>query len=753
MGRSWSVQLMNETRWPSRSGRHEWKVAFESLFDRVSERRGASLGRFEFASIDDFIAGQPDAFTRTLSTSSTSVRGAHLGLGVGDSYSPSRSLAWQFGLRAEGHGLVADDGANGRADSVFGVRTGVLPMRFSVAPMAGFTWKYHRNRAGYPDNYHTLAGGIRDYRASISTRSAGAVFGGGFGQGSRQLRCVDAATPKPEWAQYEGSAASIPASCAQAVDDPLLAQSAFPVALFAPTFALGHSVRTDLHWTSPIATGLYLSVHGMTAINTHQPSTVDLNFNGASQFRLDGEAQRPVFVTAGSIGAASGMAATVASRRDPQFSSVNERRSDLRSRASALTTTLTFRPAMARFESGIKVPLTVSYTWFDTREQRNGFTGTTAGDPRLVEWQPSAVGRHAVLMSAALHVPDWFRLTAGVQWRSGARYTPTVLGDINGDGIATNDRAFILDPMRQSDSALRSGMTRLLATAPPSAQRCLRAQIGIVAGANSCTGPASATLNAVVTIDPARVRLQNRGAIQLRVNNVLAGLDQLAHGAEHIHGWGQPVYPDPVLLRVTGFDPVAQRYRYDVNRSFGDPRPFQRFFYSPFRVTLEVAIDIGPDREQSELDRRLSPPREGRARIDSAVIVEQLRRAHDPRNLFEPVLRRADEFQLTEPQRDSLERLGQRHSAFRDSAYAALASFVAARNARLTDEEVRREWREALRAVARFEWQMGATARQILTPVQAEQVFDRNGPLGPRPIVFDARELERYLKLWQERVF
>jgi hypothetical protein len=481
---------------------------------------------------------------------------------------------------------------------------------------------------------------------------------------------------------------------------------------------------------------------------------VDLNFNGASQFRLDGEAARPVFVAPGSISAASGMAATVESRRDPRFSSVSEQRSDIRSRASSLTTMLTFRPAMARFESGIKVPLTVSYTWFDTREQRNGFTGTTAGDPRLAEWQPSAVARHAVIMSAVLHVPDWFRLTAGVQWRSGAPYTPTVLGDINADGIATNDRAFVVDPTQLSDSVLRSGMARLLATAPPSAQRCLRAQLGVVAGANSCTGPPSATLNAVVTIDPARVRLQNRGAIQLRMNNVLAGLDQLAHGADHIHGWGQAVYPDPVLLRVTGFDPVARRYRYDVNRSFGDPRPLQRFFYSPFRVTLEVAIDIGPDRERSELDRRLSPlPHEGRARIDSAAVVEQLRQAHDPRNLFEPVLRRADEFQLTESQRDSLERLGQRHAAFRDSTYAALAGFVAGRHARRSDEEVRRAWRESLRAVARFEWQMGATARQMLTPAQADQVFDRNGPLGPRPSVFDARELERYLKLWQDRVF
>jgi hypothetical protein len=136
---------MNETRWPSRGGAHEWKVAFESLLDGESQRSSASRGRFDFASITDFIASRPISFGRVLSAASTTVRGVHLGVGVGDSYTPSRSLAWQFGVRAEAHGLVADDAANRTADSLFGVRTGVLPMRFSVAPMAGFTWKYRRN--------------------------------------------------------------------------------------------------------------------------------------------------------------------------------------------------------------------------------------------------------------------------------------------------------------------------------------------------------------------------------------------------------------------------------------------------------------------------------------------------------------------------------------------------------------------------------------------------------------------------------
>jgi hypothetical protein len=140
-------------------------------------------------------------------------------------------------------------------------------------------------------------------------------------------------------------------------------------------------------------------------------------------------------------------------------------------------------------------------------------------------------------------------------------------------------------------------------------------------------------------------------------------------------------------------------------------------------------------------------------RLDSATLAAHLGRVHDPRRLFAEVIQKADEYHLSEMQMDSLEALGRVHYAFRDSTYGALAGYIAARGGRLDDEEVARRWRESLRVVARFEWHIGALARALLTPAQAEKVFGRAGPLSVRPIIYDERELERTLRLWQERVY
>ena len=752
--RNWSLQARNDTHWSSPGGRHQWKVALESQVDAISVRRDASRGRFEFASVEEFLANRPSAFSRSIAATSTDVRGLHIAAALGDAYTPSRALAWHYGVRLEGHGVHADAARNRVVDSLFGVRTGDVPMRFSVAPMVGFTWRYKRMPSGHPSISHLIVGGIRDYRGALPTRGAQALFAEtGLASGLRELRCVDAATPRPEWERY-GDVAAIPTGCAEGSPTEGFAQSALPVSLYSPGFVLGHSVRAEAQWMAPISQTVHLSVGGMTAVNTSQPSTVDLNFDGMPRFTIADEVNRPVFVSPANVSGESGLTSTVESRRYPQFSHVNARRSDLRSRSSSLTGALRVYPVMSRFGSGIKVPLQLSYTFTDTREQAAGFSGTTAGDPRVVGWQPATSSRHAVLFSAKVHVPDWFDLYPGLQLRSGVRYAPIVLGDVNGDGLSNNDRAFVFDPRVTSDGELRAGLSEVLERAPARASGCLREQLGRVSDANSCTAPWTATLNANLIVDPARLRLQNRGVLQLRVVNILAGLDQLAHGADRLHGWGQPAYPDPVLLRVRGFDPVARRYRYTVNRSFGDTRVSRTLFPSPFRIAIEVALDVGPNRERVEIAKHLASTDADRiVRPDSATLAERIRTAHDPRTLFEPVIRRAEEFALTQTQIDSLDVLGRVHRAFRDSTYDALAGYIAARGGRPDDEEVDRRWRESIRAVARFEWHTGALARALLTPTQANAIFGRSGPLSVRPIIYDERELERTLRLWQERVF
>jgi hypothetical protein len=87
----------------------------------------------------------------------------------------------------------------------------------------------------------------------------------------------------------------------------------------------------------------------------------------------------------------------------------------------------------------VQTPVTVDYTRADIRAQTNGFASTTAGDPRATDWTPGLFSRHTLLVWSALRIPDAFTFSLEVQLRSGIGFTPSVGGDINGDGLA-NDR-------------------------------------------------------------------------------------------------------------------------------------------------------------------------------------------------------------------------------------------------------------------------------------------------------------------------
>ena len=455
---------------------------------------------------------------------------------------------------------------------------------------------------------------------------------------------------------------------------------------------------------------------------------------------------RPVFVSPANIVASTGAMSTMESRRFSSFSRVTALRSDLRSRANTLTATLDYRPVVSRFGSGVKVPLRVSYTIADLRNEATGFSGTTAGDPRERSWVPGAFSRHAVLLSTGIRVPDWLTLTAGFQLRSGATYTPRVGADINGDGLA-NDRAFVFDPKLTPDPVLSTGLSRLLSTAPKATRECLMSQMGTLAATNSCVGPVIATLNSSVTVDAARLGLRNRGVVRLAVTNVLAGLDRLLHGASNVRGWGQSAYVDPILLDVRGFDPAEKRFRYAVNPQFGNSSVLRNLFLSPFKITLDFSVDLGPDREQRALNDRFAPRvSDGVVALDSAQIFDRLIRTRE--GLFDGVLSWRDTLRLNPVQVDSLERMSARHTTTRESTYGALAGYLVSRSGDYEHSEVRRRWREAIETVVLSEWRSASAMQAMLSPDQLARLSKLF--VSYRLIrVVDRKEIERELSGWQ----
>jgi hypothetical protein len=343
-------------------------------------------------------------------------------------------------------------------------------------------------------------------------------------------------------------------------------------------------------------------------------------------------------------------------------------------------------------------------------------------------------------------------VTAGLQLRSGFRYTPVVAGDVNGDGLPYNDRAFVLDPHATADGAIASGIATLLADAPAPAARCLREQIGMVARANSCVAPWTSTLNAFVTVDPGRVGLRNRGRLNMQFLNVLAAMDQLVHGAGKLRGWGQPAYPDPVLLRVKGFDLVTRSVRYEVNRAFGDPRTYRNSYQSPFRVSVDVSLDVGPNRERAKLLERIAPASSGpRMRLDSAKLALEFN-SHRGR-LLDPIVKEASSLELTKLQRDTLDVVSRRYEAQRDSIYRSLAGYLAARPGDAADRDAQRRWHDANVAVAWKIWETSAAVRGILDERQWSKLFEGVSLYSVGPFAMDRRELTRMLAAWQTSTY
>jgi hypothetical protein len=145
-------------------------------------------------------------------------------------------------------------------------------------------------------------------------------------------------------------------------------------------------------------------------------------------------------------------------------------------------------------------------------------------------------------------------------------------------------------------------MARLLQASDPRIAECLRQQVGTVAARNSCRGPWQAALDLQVNYRPSILRLERRLTVSISTINLLRGIDELVHGVNGAHGWGLTLQPDPTLLYVTGFDPTARRFIYEVNERFGATGRGANAFRAPFQIGIQAHLTIGPDRQQSALD-------------------------------------------------------------------------------------------------------------------------------------------------------
>ena len=676
--RSWTWELKNQTDYfASDSLSRPMKVFFQSRFDGFSQTPGANrLGLFGFPSLDALASNAPSTFSRTLNAPATSGAVWNGAAAVGGSFTRGK-LSLTGGVRVEGNIYLDTPAENQQIETLFGSRTDHAPNTFAILPRLGFTYRIPGqagngmsmspiSRLNYGPSQ--IRGGIGAFRQTARANLlAGAMANDGLPGGARRLLCTGSATPMPDWSAFDVDSSSVPSSC---LNTSTLADTAPPVTLFDRSWNVPESWRATLGYTRTLLK-TYLSIDANYSLNLHQPGTYDLNFAGTPRFSLANEAGRPVYVNASNIDPSSGAVSSVQSRTSPAYGRVSDQLSDLRGEATQLIF-YAIPPSPFRFGT-----VTLGYTYTIARTESRGFDASTAGDPRLITWAPGPFTPQHIFQLGLGHGFRNWGITTQIIAQSGLPFSPLVSGDLNGDG-SSNDRAFVFDPATASDAGVASGLRSLIASGPPAARDCLARQVGQVAALNSCTGPWSMSMNAYVYYSPALPFTSSRAHASLSFQNVLGGVDELLHGSARLQGWGMSPFPDQTLLRVRGFDPGSNSFLYSVNPRFGSTSIANTSQRVPFRITLDISLDVGPSFQQQELDQNL---RMRPALVGTHAPVDSVKARYMQRNFsdffgFLLSTRMRDSLALTIDQMRKMEeeRQALRHTA--DSIYTDLATHL-----------------------------------------------------------------------------
>ncbi len=686
------TELSDEVSRVSRNGAHRLKLG--GLLNEDESQNGTfanALGTFTFNSIADFEAGRPASYTRTLASRDRNARSVNGALYLGDAWRHSPALQLTYGVRAE-HSSYPDAPAfNPAIDSLFGKRTDAFPSEVHVSPRVGFTYTYGLQPNG--PALGSIRGGIGEFRGKASSGLfASAADANGLVNAQSQIVCVGSTVPIPDWTSYLANAGSVPSTCNG--DSQQFANTRRNVTVFSDDFAAPRAWRGSLGVNRRFAERYTLSLDGSFAHGVAQTSARDLNLDVNPKFTLASEGGRPVYAPVTSIIPQTGAISLTGSRLQPRFGVVSEINSGLVSDSRQLTASFQGITTKA-------ILFNASYTYTRSIDESQGIStfggfggggfgggvsgASTAGNPNRAERGTSdQERRHSLIGTITWPIRPVIELTAIARLTSGGFFTPIVSGDVNGDGLR-NDRPFIFDPAVAPDSATANGMSRLLASAPDRARECIVRQTNTVAGRNSCSIPWTTSFDLQANLKPSGFGLNRKLTISVVGLNTLAGIDRVLHGSNDLHGWGQPAFPDRTLLYVRGFDPVNQRFQYQVNEHFGAANGSRNAFRVPFQLAVQGRLTLGVDPARQQFNGVFGGGRGNGARPSVSDFRDRLARAVP--NPFRQILDLNDslKLELTVDQKAKLTTLGDTLQAKADTIVGSLAQTLGGTDAKNAD--------------------------------------------------------------------
>jgi hypothetical protein len=717
------IGIKNQMRWLSMDNKHSLKLTTEARHEtQSSERFFNQLGSFSFLSLEDLAAGRASSYSRNLNPTSEEAGQVSGAVSLVDSWRPSTTFQVQWGGRIDANKFLTRPDFNPAVQEAFGVRNDIVPNRLYPSAAAGFTWTYG-TAPQIPFQQGFVTGPRAILRAGVrvlqNVQGPGLIqsqmAATGLPGSSLTLICTGPVTPFADWETYRTNPGAAPTECADGSSQ--FATSLPSVNMFDKDFKQSTSVRPTVSWSGAVLGNRFRgSFEGTYSYNFHQVGVVDLNLDPTERFSLDNEGNRPVFVPATAIDPGTGSIASRASRRSTDFNSVNSAVSDLSSQSSQITIGLS---PLTLNET--RFTWSTSYTLQYVREKFNGFS-STAGNPFDQSSSVSQGPRHQIQYSLSYNFWDYVSVYYRGSFSSGMRFTPTVAGDINGDGRGFNDRAFVFDPASASDAVVAADLQSLLSSGSSAAQDCLRSQIGRLASRNSCVGPWQPSNNFLsISIQPIKLKLPPRATINFSVQNPLGAADLLLNGADHLKGWGSPRFPDASLLFVRGFDQATQQYKYEVNRRFGATSAQQSTIRSPVVITASISLDIGPTRDWQGLKMQLD---RGRKTTGTRVTEAQLKQvvSNAVPNPMARILQTADILGLSRKQADSLAMLSRGFTLTLDSIWTPVAKYFGGMDSTYSASDAHERFERGREAAANYLIKVAPMVKKLLTKSQLRRL-------------------------------
>ncbi|HEY3933419.1 MAG TPA: carboxypeptidase-like regulatory domain-containing protein [Gemmatimonadales bacterium] len=593
-------------------------------------------------------------------------RGGGGDIGTGGGGGGGSNFQLIYGVRLEHSSYIGAPALNDTVFNEFHVRTDQLPSEFYASPRIGFSYSIPRpeqqgsSQRGFAPPILVIRGGGGIFRGQMPATLPGtAQAQSGLSTAQTQLVCVGDAVPDPNWMDFATNPSDIPSECVNNQSTPVITGRP-TVTTYDPNYGAPKTQRVSLGLSRSITPRISFNVDASYVHGVGQAASRDLNLDDATpRFTLGAEGNRPVYADPAQIITTTGAVPLSASRIDQAFGRVNTVFSSLENR----TKQVTFNLAGTTNKQMI---LNLAYTLMYAQDEGGagggigGGLNQTAGDPNVYTWAPSSnERRHNFQLSMQWPVTPAIEITGTGSIASGAHYTPIVAGDINGDGSSGNDRAFIYNPALTADTAVANGMSRLLNETSGNAKKCLLAQLGQIAGRNTCTGPWTPSLNVQVNWRPGF--FDRRLALSLSTQNLLGGLDQLINGPNDLKGWGGFARPDGTLLTVDGFDPTTNQFKYVVNERFGNTSSSATAQRQPFQLQLSVRYTIGYDTRTQQiqaLGRGNIPPATARTLVDSFLV------RYNRQNAAVAALARKDSLALLPAQITQIQALEDSSSAF-----------------------------------------------------------------------------------------